>query len=343
MKKPVGTIVQTATHKGLKIDPSREIARLEVPEEYKNSSLVVWCAKYLESEVRGIQSPNTFDAKVRDMKAFMSFFLDLNGHLSIEQWTPRDTVAFMRQIESLGHAPASINRAFCTLRRFARWASEQPNAPFQSGLPTRQVHELAIEEPPAQKLELRDVYALFKASDNLVLTEQAEYSRPRRNRAILALLFYTGIRVSELVNLKIDQYDGKHLQNVKRKGRVRSKVYVPKDCRGYLDEYIDKERGKDAVSTQYLFLPKQGAGPLTRYQVCKVLNHIADEANKHRKELIHIHPHRLRHTFGFEVRKKTGSDTETAALLGHSGLKYVGRYVRQTDEEREKVLETIGI
>jgi integrase len=49
----------------------------------------------------------------------------------------------------------------------------------------------------------------------------------------------------------------------------------------------------------------------------------------------------LRHTFGFLVRQKTGSDTETAALLGHSSLKYVGRYVRQTDLERESVLDEI--
>ncbi len=47
-----------------------------------------------------------------------------------------------------------------------------------------------------------------------------------------------------------------------------------------------------------------------------------------------LHPHQLRHTFGALYREASGSDTETAAALGHAGLQYVGRYVRKTDNER---------
>ncbi len=71
--------------------------------------------------------------------------------------------------------------------------------------------------------------------------------------------------------------------------------------------------------------------------------HIAEEDSKHKSDPIEIHPHRLRHTFGAEMREKTGSDTETAALLGHAGRKHVGRYVRNTQAEREAILESIRV
>jgi hypothetical protein len=48
----------------------------------------------------------------------------------------------------------------------------------------------------------------------------------------------------------------------------------------------------------------------------------------------------IRHTFGSDIREKTGSDSETARLLGHTSIKYVGRYTRATDQERAELLES---
>ncbi len=76
--------------------------------------------------------------------------------------------------------------------------------------------------------------------------------------------------------------------------------------------------------------------------VFHLLNHISEEAGKHRKTYIHLHPHSLRHTFSSEVRETTGSDDETARLLGHASNKYVGLYTRSMEAEREAVLEKVG-
>jgi len=56
-----------------------------------------------------------------------------------------------------------------------------------------------------------------------------------------------------------------------------------------------------------------------------------------------LHPHRLRHIFGFEVRQRTKSDSETARLLGHQSDKYAGRYARSTQAEREQLLDTLEV
>jgi integrase/recombinase XerC len=310
-------------------------------------TLALWAGRYLTEEVCGRQAVNTFEAKSRDLTAFVSWFVELNGTGCIDDWLPRDTQSYLDMLEAKGRAATTINRCFATLRHFARWVNDQPGGVFHAvGLPTRGIQDLTVDEPDCKKLDRREVHRLFKAADRLVLTELRQNQRPRRNRAILALLYYTGLRVSELVALKRTQYDGRYLLNVKRKGRARSKgLYISIDCRALLDDYIAKERPRDAGRglasvAGALVVPNGSSGPLTRRTVAIVLDHIAQEASKHPgARPLTIHPHRLRHTFGAEYRERTGSDTETAAALGHTGLGYVGRYVRKTQEEREKILD----
>lgn len=315
--------------------------------------LTTWARRYLVAEVIGVQSPNTVDAKSRDLGAFIRWFMEANGHVRATQWMPRDTQEFLNHLEGQGRAATTINRVLATLRRFARWMHAQPGNVFAvTGLPTHGIRELATDEPECKKVERRDLHALFKAADALVLLgtrrdgEPRKNARPRRNRAILALLRYTGLRVSELVALKRSQLQDNYLVNVARKGKARSRgVYIVAECRRYLDDYIVHERPRDdlARSAVPLFLPTVGAGFLSRKMVNEALNEIAAEANKNRPEgqKIHLTPHRLRHSFGADFRAKTGSDTETAAALGHTGLKYVGRYVRKSQDEREATLEAV--
>lgn len=315
-------------------------------DSQNQNSFLNWFKKYLREEVIGIQSKHTLEAKTRDLFSFMKWFSNFNGHSQIQEWHPRDTQIFLSQLEQLGRAATTINRMFASLRRFARWVHEQPDSPFRNGLPTRGIKEIAVDEPDCKKLSQRELHRLFKAADNLVQIAPRKNARPQRDRAILHLLYYTGLRVSELTALKKTQYDGKYLLEVRRKGKSRSKaVYLPTACREMLDQYLNSERPvDDEAGTQLpLFLSSQSKSFLGRDQISRILLHIAQEANKHTLDNpIKIHPHKLRHTFGAEFRDKTGSDTETQQALGHVSLKYVGRYVRKTQEEREATLEKIG-
>jgi hypothetical protein len=65
---------------------------------------------------------------------------------------------------------------------------------------------------------------------------------PRRDFALFHVLYVTAMRVSELIELDIDQYNGRYLTNVQRKGKtVTPKIFLVKAVRGYLDEYIEQE------------------------------------------------------------------------------------------------------
>ena len=262
----------------------------------KSLTLARWASRYMDSEVIGVQSPNTERAKKRDLQSFMGWFFEQNSHLAIEDWHPRDTQAFMNNLESNGQAPTSINRTFATLRHFARWAHEQ-KTPFIAGLPTRGIKEREVDEPDAKKLSPREIHRLFKAADKLVITDTRKNARPRRNRAILALLYYTGLRVSELCALRLDQYNEKHLVNVKRKGRTRTrKIYLSTGCRNHLVDYLESERRLDDLygADNPLMLTPGSAAPINRSTVWRALEKLAHEATTHTKDQLKIHPHRLR-------------------------------------------------
>ena len=307
-------------------------------------SLATWAAAYLQDEVAGVQARNTFEAKVRDLGAFIGWIAKAHGVAVIEEWMPRDTHRYLKSLERAGKSATTVNRVFASIRRFARWAQEQPGGVFgRHDSPTRGVKELATDEPSCKKLSAQDVHRLLRAADRLVAAEQRKNARPRRNRAILALLLYTGLRVSELTALQASQWREKHITNVARKGRGRTKaIYLVKDCMEALSDYETTERRLDdpAQTADELFLGPGGA-PMVRQTVGAVLKAIAYEASKNLKEPIYLHPHRLRHTFGALHRAHSGSDTETAAALGHAGLGHVRRYIRKSQSEREEALDNM--
>lgn len=306
--------------------------------------LLSWGMLYLKEEVLGVQAHNTFMAKRRDLQTFLTWYYEHNGHLAAEAWAPRDTAAFCAHLEEdLGRAPTTINRALATLRRFARFIHDRHRSPFQTGLPTRGVKPLVVHQPAAQKLTGQQLHLLTKAADALVSTETRANARPRRNRAALALLLHTGLRVSELCALDLDQYQGKHLLRVVRKGRTRADLFVAKAARLALDEYLRVERPLDDDATRAPLLLTSRGRRMNRRYVGRALARISEEACKHHPEdgRFSVHPHQLRHTFASLLHARTGSDARTAELLGHSSTKYIARYTRPTEQENQALLEDL--
>ena len=320
-------------------------ALVQLKQLTHNHPMARFAAKYLATEVYGVQAQNTFEAKSRDLTAFITWFVAANGHAEISDWMPRDTKAYLVHLEGQDRAPTTVNRALATIKHFAKWIHELPGGRFAAhGLPTRGVKELAVDEPTCKKLSRVEIHRLFKAADAMVLTDTRVTQRPRRNRAILTVLYHTGLRVSELVCLDRKQYTGKHLVNVKRKGNNRTKsIYLSQSARVWIDDYIQHERPIDAKvkASTALFLVDRTGQTMTRQRVWDALRKLGEEAGKHQGQPIDVHPHRLRHTFAAHYRNKTGSDSETARTLGHTSLQYVGRYARRSDQERENTIDEI--
>ncbi len=310
-------------------------------------SIARWASRYLSEQVYGIQSPHTLDAKTRDLSGFVQWFVSTKGNGHIESWHGDDTQAYLKTLLVQRRSPATINRVFASLRHFARWVHEQPGAVFrESGLPTRGVFTPAGEASVPSPLEDNEVQVLFHSADNLVATDKRRNARPRRNRALLAMLFYTGLRVSEILALRRNQFVDDSLHEVVRKGNKRKhRVLLPQICRDALGDYLAVERIKDDPENleEPLFLPSRGAKPMTRQQVTKVLAAIAHDAGITNGQEIAINPSRLRHTLGHTIWRRTGSATETASALGYSRLQYALRYADPQGLEHSEISESVDL
>ncbi len=332
-------------------------------------SLAQWAARYMAIKVCG-RSPNTVAAKARDLATFIKWFVNAHGGEDagrdageISRWIERDTRRYLQFLASQNRKPASVNRALCTLKHFAGWVHGQPGGVFMRyGLPVLEVQMLSADEPDCKKLTPQEVDAVFAAAQAAITRRPGRGPgsryRPRRNLAILALLYYTGVRVTEALGLKRQQYDGASLYGVKCKGHRVREIELHPECARLVDDYLQHERlwdngelGGDEDNSlpdaaRHLFLNRDG-GAIGRRSVARIFEDLAKAAGEGMPVLdadggnaaaVHLHPHRLRHTFGALYREASGSDTETAVALGHSSLRHVGRYVRKTKQERRDVL-----
>lgn len=298
-------------------------------------SLVGWVRLYGAVEA-GASAANTVLAKGRDLGQFLRFFADRVRSDHPDQWTKPVTAAFLRHLEDAeGKKPTTVNRVLATLRHCSAWVHHR--RPFLAGDPCAGVRELVTTEPAWKGLSDVAVMRLRSAAEQLVRLKARADQHPLRDRAIFLVLLHTGLRVSELLALDRHQYRGRAFVDVKRKGKVRTaKVFVPPEAREALDAFLVTGPGGGPLFTS------RAGGRLARQHVDRLLKQLAALANSRLPagEQIRLSPHVLRHTFLRKVTQKHGVEFAMEAA-GHASSKYIWRYVRPSDEQKEAALEDL--
>ncbi|HLG28209.1 MAG TPA: tyrosine recombinase XerC, partial [Paenisporosarcina sp.] len=172
--------------------------------------------------------------------------------------------------------------------------------------------------------ELQQIFQATEGDDHMSL----------RNRAILELLYATGIRVSELTSLEERDID-KRLGILRVMGKGRKERYVPfgQFAQDALEHYMDLARPKLMKQSKHSFIFTNMRGqPLTPRGVRYILSDLVKKASLHTK----IYPHMLRHTFATHLLNN-GADLRTVQeLLGHSHLSSTQVYTHVTKEHLRK-------
>ncbi len=151
-----------------------------------------------------------------------------------------------------------------------------------------------------------------------------------RNRLIIEMLYATGLRVSELVNLTIDNIDQKRREiRVLGKGSKERITYYGEYAEEILDIYLDEARPEllQNKHNNYLILNKLG-NKITSRSIENIINKlINDLAIKH-----HISPHVLRHTFATDLLNNGADLKSVQELLGHSSISTTQIYTHITSD-----------
>lgn len=197
-----------------------------------------------------------------------------------------------------------------------------------------------IKKNPAENLEspAKGVYLpkFLNHSEIEHLFRQPDVSRETglRDRAILELMYACGLRVSELVDLRISDIDiDAGILTCKGKGGKTRKVPVGKSAVEWTKSYLAKRRKKENIEVQNLFVGMSG-NPLNRQVIYKLVREYAEKAG-----LEKVSPHTLRHSFATHLVQNSADVRSVQQMLGHADISTTQIYTHLTDAHLKKTYE----
>lgn len=175
-----------------------------------------------------------------------------------------------------------------------------------------------------------DLDKMFNSFDNSKMYEQ-------RNLLILEMLYATGLRVGELVSIRISDIDrNNNLIKVMGKGSKERYVFYGSNASDVLDLYLEDGRRKILKNkhSDYLFINKNGGMLSTRY-VRKIIDDVVLKCEIN----YHISPHTLRHTFATDLLNNGADLMSVKELLGHSTIDTTSIYTHVSNEQIKKIYD----
>lgn len=262
-------------------------------------------------------SVHTIAAYRRDLTGFAAWFRDHVGiPCTLTTITATDVRDFRTALRDVQHrTPATINRKLAALRSYFQWAI---TAGLRADSPVVTVKDVREEPRRPRWFVKRDLDRLVRELD-----AAAKPASKVRDRAIVLTLRHTGIRVGELVTLKVRDVvlsDRKGSLRVLGKGAKERTIPLNQTVRGALSAYLAVRRERpDSSQHRELFLGQRGT--LTNQAVAKLVGKYAQRAG-----LEAFSPHSFRHSFAKSLLD-AGEDLVTVqTLLGHERLDTTARY-----------------
>jgi integrase/recombinase XerD len=252
---------------------------------------------------RGLAN-NTIRAYRQDIKSFLSYLR--KRRINLAQLKREDFLSYFQFLQNKGYSPTSISRKIAALRSFLKFLVREGN-----------LKALEIEiEYPRQARRLPQVLSVQEVEKLMALSFGTK-PRELRDRALVEILYATGLRVSELVSLNLESIDFKK-GFVKCLGKGGKERLVPlgQPALVALDDYLKNGRPRLARSdsrTAALFLNRRGKR-LTRQGVWETLKKYAEEAG------LKLSPHTLRHSFATHLLEGGADLKAVQEMLGHASL-----------------------
>lgn len=289
-------------------------------ETSKRRDLVREYLSYLQVE-KGL-SRNSWENYARDLRRLQAF-ADKNN-LEIEKLSRSDVRKWIADLSREGLSPTSVGRMTSAARGFYKFLlldghikqnpAEDVDAPQKGFYLPRFLREDEIER-------------LFAVPDT-------ETETGARDRAILEVLYASGLRVSESINLKISDVDlDAGILICYGKGSKQRRVPLGKSSISWLEKYLKMRERNDNLKNALLFVSKLGK-PLTRQDVYNLVRDAAEKCG-----LENVSPHTLRHSFATHLLQGGADSRSVQAMLGHSDISTTQIYTHLTENHLKKTYE----
>jgi integrase/recombinase XerD len=272
---------------------------------------------------KGLAS-NTVSAYRRDLLKFDEFAR--KRKLSLEAVSRDDLVDFLAGLYRQNLESKTVARHLVTLRNFFRFA---------------QIQEL-VSEDPSVNLESPRIrrslpgYLRLEEVERVLSEPDAKTPLGLRDRAMLEVLYSTGLRVSELIGLRMSDLDAKvGCVRCIGKGDKERIVPVGKKALSIVEKYLRDARPKllgKVRGSPALFLSRRGA-PLSRVGVWKILSAYGRRAGMR----MALTPHMLRHSFATHLLERGADLRSVQLMLGHADISTTQIYTHVVEERLKQI------
>ena len=299
---------------------------------------------WLQEQDHAFHTIRAYSVSLRD---FANWFQQATGQeLAPEHITPLDVRQYRQHLAATRRLkPTTINNYLAGIRAYARWAQQTRRAEHD---PTIGIKSLQVGRQSPHWLTRSDQYALLRvAREEVQLGDLRARGNPahpgavwpRRNLALITLLLNTGLRVSEVAALHLDDVKiherSGTVQVRSGKGRKTRNVPLNSDVRNPLQAWLNARR-EIATKGEHLFLSQKG-GPLSARAVGFRVNALAKKAN-----LEAVSPHTLRHSFAKNLVDAGVGLEKVAALLGHESLETTRLYTIPSEADLQEATERVA-
>lgn len=269
------------------------------------------------------KSENTVLSYNRDLTKFIKY-LRTNKITSLDKVEEKDLEKYIKELNDNGFKSATVSRNIASLKAFFHYLN---NEGVLSNDPTKSLKSPKIEKKIPEILTTDEVFALL---------EQPSGDSPKeiRDKAMLELLYATGIRVSELINLEVSDINLKTSSILCRDGSKSRTIPYGKKAKDALTRYLEGSREAivDNKESTILFANCSGQ-KMSRQGFWKLIKHYAKKAGIESD----ITPHTLRHSFAAHLVENGADLRSVQEMLGHSDISTTQIYANMSHSHIREV------
>lgn len=268
-------------------------------------------------------SDNTVVSYLRDVRQF-SDYAEARLHKSLVDIEPTDIRSYVQWLTEKGRSPATVSRSIASLRSFYNYL-------VSSGA----VDQCPVQDIHVEKTE-KKLPQILTGEEVELLLQQPKCVDPKgyRDRAMLELLYATGIRVSELISLNVDDISlsGEFLR-CRSGGKVRIIPLYPAAVKA-LSEYIGNIRpNMIAVPSEMALFVNLNGERMSRQGFWKIIKYYQEKAKINKD----ITPHTLRHSFAAHLLENGADLRSIQEMLGHSDISSTQVYAQIVKQNLKSV------
>lgn len=265
------------------------------------------------------RSKNTVSCYVRDSKTFIQWYGSRTG-CGLDKLIELDVIEYKKHLLSTSESIVTANRKIASVNAFCRWL-------FQNGSTPDEVYIKAVKNRDARQYKGLDERDLRR------LRAEVHRNRNKMHICIIEILLGTGLRVSELCNIRlkdIEITERKGSLKVIGKGNVNRTLPLNKDVRKAIQDYLEV---RQADESDFLLIGQRGA--INRNAINLILEKYG------RRVSVEVTPHQLRHTLGYKLVKEGTAITTIQQILGHDNIMTTNIYTVTREQDMIDSLDAL--